>query len=255
MIYKVEEDAASFNGWSSSENIKLVLMQPYFFPYIGYFTLLKHTDVFVVFDTAQYIRRGWINRNQIIGPTGNPVYINASIIKKPQDALIKSMELSESAEWKKTVLDKLEFYKKTAPYYKEVRNLVSDCLEYPTASLSEFNINALIKVCDFLEINHNIKRLSEMGVEFKDIEKPDDWGLQLSKYYGAHTYVNASGGQRIYSKEKYLSHGVELVFYIPEIPPYDQKQESFHRALSIIDVLMFNSKEEVHEMIDAYEVI
>lgn len=255
MTFGIKEDAIYSNQKKFPEYMKVVLMQPYFFPYIGYFTLVKHTDVFVVFDTAQYIRRGWINRNRIISPSGKPVYLNASIKKAPQDTMIKSIQLKESDEWKREVLKKLEVYKKKAPYYDEVRNLVNKCLEYPTDSLAEFNINALIQVCDFLGIDHNIKRLSELDIEFKNIEKPDDWGLQLSKFYGANRYINAPGGQEIYCKEKYSRHGIELVFYTPEFLPYDQKQESFHAGLSIIDVLMFNSREEVDKMIDAYEVL
>ena len=255
MTDEIKEDANYFNQRDFSGDMKLVLMQPYFFPYIGYFTLIKHADVFVVFDTAQYIRRGWINRNRIIGPKGEPVYINASTIKAPQDTMIQSIKLNEAVEWEKTVLKSLEVYKKTAPHYEEVWNLLKDCLEYPTDSLAEFNINALIQVCDFLGINHNIKRLSDLDIEFKEIQTPDDWGLQLSKFYGAHTYINAPGGQGIYCKDKYSQHGIELVFYNTEFLPYDQKQESFHKGLSIIDVLMFNSKQEVNKMIDAFEVL
>ena len=110
-------------------------------------------------------------------------------------------------------------------------------------------------MCEFLGINHNIKWLSDLDIVFKEIQKPDDWGLQLSEFYGAHTYINAPGGQEIYCKEKYSRHGIELVFYAPKFLHYDQKQESFHKGLSIIDVLMFNSKEEVNKMIDAFEVL
>lgn len=255
MAYGIKEDADHLKQRNFSGYMKLVLMQPYFFPYIGYFTLIKYADVFVVFDTAQYIRRGWINRNRILGPCGEPVYINVSTIKSPQNTMIKSIKLSESAEWKQTILKNLEVYKKIAPYYDEVLNLLSNCLDYTTDSLAEFNTNALIQVCEFLGIDHNIKWLSDLNIEFKEIQKPDDWGLQLSEFYGANMYINAPGGQGIYSKEKYSQHGIELAFYTSQLLPYDQKQGSFHKGLSILDVLMFNSKNDVNKMIDAYEIL
>lgn len=235
--------------------MKIVLMQPYFFPYVGYFTLLKHSELFVVFDTAQYIRRGWIHRNRIIGPKGDPVYISACVEKSAQKTKIESVQLKETSEWKEKLMKSLEVYRKTAPHYEEVRKLVLDCISYPSECLVDFNIYSLEKVCEYLGFEPHIKRLSEMDIPFKDIRNPDDWGLQLSKFYGADTYINAPGGQQLYSKEKYEQSGVKLVFYQSRMQPYDQRQETFHCGLSILDILMFNSKEEVNEMIDDYVIL
>lgn len=235
--------------------MKIVLMQPYFFPYIGYFTLIKHSDLFVAFDTAQYIRRGWIHRNRILGPDGEPKYINVSIIKAPQDIQIQSVQISETEEWKEKILLSLEAYKNSAPYYEETYELVRGCLSFPTASLSELNIHILEKVSEYLGYERNIKKLSDLNIPFADIQEPDDWGLQLSKACGADNYINASGGQGIYDRKKYAMQGVNLDFYKSLLPVYDQKQPRFQEGLSIIDAMMFNSKEQVNRMIDDFIIL
>ncbi|MFC6039450.1 WbqC family protein [Paenisporosarcina macmurdoensis] len=235
--------------------MKIVLMQPYFFPYIGYYTLIKQSDIFVVFDTAQYIRRGWVNRNRILGTNGEPIYINASIVKAPRETPINEIKLSESSEWKENILKKLEVYKHLSPYYDDVRDLVRECLENQSIHLSDLNINTLKKINNFLGIKNNITRLSDLDIEFKDIQQPDDWGLQLSKFFNAESYINAPGGENIYSKDKYLQQEVELNFYKNNLNPYDQKHVLFQKGLSIIDVMMFNSKTEIIDMIDDYRII
>lgn len=211
--------------------------------------------MFVVFDTAQYIRRGWVNRNRIIDTNGEPLYINASIVKAPRETPINEIKLSESNEWKENILKKLEVYKHLSPYYGDVRDLVRDCLKNQTIYLSDLNVNILIQINNFLGIKNNITRLSDLDIEFKGIQQPDDWGLQLSKFFNAKSYINAPGGGNIYSKDKYLQQEVDLNFYKNNLNPYDQKHDLFQGGLSIIDVMMFNSKSEIIDMIDDYTIL
>ncbi|MDN7244596.1 WbqC family protein [Planococcus shenhongbingii] len=235
--------------------MKIVLMQPYFFPYLGYFTLLKKSDLFVVFDTAQYIRRGWVHRNRIIGPNGEPTYINALIIKAPQDTPIHHIQLNDLDRWKQEVLRKIEVYKYSAPNYREVYQLVEQCLNVPVSYLADLNVHCLHAVSDYLEIPRNIIRLSEQNLSFDDIHKPDDWGLKISQYYGAETYINAPGGQEFYNKDKYEKHHIDMLFYKTKLTPYNQNLPAFQPGLSIIDVMMFNTKKEIHQMLDDYEIL
>jgi len=121
--------------------------------------------------------------------------------------------------------------------------------------LSDLNVNILIQINNFLDIKNNISRLSDLDIEFKGIQQPDDWGLQLSKFLKAESYINAPGGENIYSKEKYLQQEVDLYFYKNNLNPYNQKHDLFQRGLSIIDVMMFNSKSEIIDMIDDYTIL
>lgn len=235
--------------------MKIVLMQPYFFPYIGYFTLIKHTDMFVVFDMAQYIRRGWIHRNRILGFHGEPVFVNAQIVKAPQNTPIHQIKLKSGDGWKEEILKKVEAYRNIAPYYQEVYHLVESCLNASGSSLAELNVHSIIAVSEFLGLSPNMVQLSELNINLEDIQQPDDWGLRVAQYYGADEYINAPGGQEFYSREKYGQNGVEMFFYRAKLPPYNQRTPVFHAGLSIIDVMMFNTKEEIHQMIDDFDIL
>ena len=73
--------------------MKIALMQPYFFPYIGYFHLVDAVDTFYIYDNVQYINRGWINRNRIL-VNGHPTYITLPIEKTSRYALISDRKIS-----------------------------------------------------------------------------------------------------------------------------------------------------------------
>lgn len=235
--------------------MKLVLMQPYFFPYIGYFMLIKHSDKFIIFDTAQYMKGGWVNRNRVLKANGDPMYVNALIHKAPTRTPINEIYLNYKEDWKSKILAQLEVYRKIAPYYDKVIILLEKCFEYETGSLSELNVYTLKETCKYLGIKFDIEVLSEMNLIIDDVNESDEWGLNISKAMGAKEYLNAPGGMDFYDKDKYTEKGIDLKFVKPNLKPYDQKTEEFIPGLSIIDVMMFNSVEEINDMLDDYEVL
>ena len=132
--------------------MKLGIMQPYFFPYLGYFALIKYTDKWIVFDTVQYIERGWINRNRIINPTKpEDMYINIPLENHHRDILIKDVLISNNENYKEKILSQLwTAYKKRANYFNNVYKLVEDVLSLNTRSITELNVYALKKINDYL---------------------------------------------------------------------------------------------------------
>ncbi len=235
--------------------MKLALMQPYFFPYLGYFTLIKQSDKFIVFDTVQFRKGSWINRNRILKECGGTTYINALIHKATLDTSIKNIELKNDAEWKEKILHQMEIYKKVAPYYDEVMKLLKECFSYEVESLSEFNTFTLKKVCDYLEIDYDIEVFSEMNIKIDEVKQPDEWGLNVSKALEAEEYINAPGGIFFYDKEKYIKNGIKINFIDTNLKPYTQIHETFQPYLSILDVMMFNSVEKINEMLDDYRLL
>lgn len=107
-------------------------MQPYFFPYLGYFALIRHSDFFVAFDPAQYIRKGWINRNRVLKLREGWQYITAPIQGGNRKALIKNALVTEGNAGKVQILRQIEHYKKRSPYYTEVRSLLEHLLLNPS---------------------------------------------------------------------------------------------------------------------------
>ena len=110
--------------------MKLGIMQPYFFPYLGYFSLINYVDEFIIFDPVQYIRKGWINRNRVLKKGGGVKYINITVEKHCLGTLIKDIRLSTTQDWRNKILRNLDYYEKKAPYYYEVKELLSSCFCY-----------------------------------------------------------------------------------------------------------------------------
>lgn len=234
--------------------MKVALMQPYFFPYIGYFQLIHAVDEFVVFDQAQYIRRGWINRNRLLNAHKESVYINVPVHKAPRETKIKDIMINHSSNWKDTIFQQLSYYRK-APNYAFVLDFVMDCLASDAAYLSELNTSILKKGCALLEIDTKITVLSERLPLLNDTSAADDWGIEVSKALNATTYINAIGGMDFYDQLKYHANGLDIQFIKTELKPYQQINNAFVPGLSILDVLMFNEPQQVKQMLEIHELI
>lgn len=232
----------------------LSVMQPYFFPYLGYFALIRHTDFFVAFDPVQYISKGWMNRNRVLKPTEGWQYLTAPVQKQPQDVLIKDVLVVPGDEWKVKVVRQLEHYKKRAPHYNAVKSLLEDCFNNPDLSLSRLNVHYLSKVCDYLKLPFRHAIFSELNLTLGPVEAPDEWALRTTQELGATTYVNQPGGRTFFQPAKYAHAGINLQFIDFDSPTYSQRRDLFEPGLSVLDVLMFNAPEQVRAMLDAVTI-
>ncbi|MDK2678964.1 WbqC family protein [Vibrio vulnificus] len=232
--------------------MNLAIMQPYFFPYIGYFSLIHKSDEFIIFDTPQFMRKGWIERNRIAKLTGGSVYIKVPLVKAPLTTSIKDMIIdSSSVDWKKKILAQLEVYKKSAPFYDEVIQLVESVLEYNGCSIVELNRIALESVCSYLKLDSKISVYSEMNLDITPPRNPDEWALNICKSLEATSYINASGGESFFDASKYDKNNIDLYFINQPLEEYKQINSGFEPGLSIIDVMMFNSPERIVEMLSS----
>ncbi|MHA1285662.1 MAG: WbqC family protein, partial [Promethearchaeota archaeon] len=235
--------------------MKVGCMQPYFFPYLGYFSLIKYTDIWVVFDTAQFIRHGWVERNRILGPKGNWNYIRVPLKKHHRETKIKDMKIRSEENWKEKIFAQLVHYKKKAPYYKNVINFLEDAFKVETESISYLNTHLLEKTCDYLEISFNYIIFSESNIVIPKINAPDEWALEITKSLKGDVYVNLPGGVKFFDRKKYKENKIDLHFLKIKLKPYDQKQNEFIPGLSIIDVMMFNSPDLIRQILNEYELI
>lgn len=231
-------------------------MQPYFFPYLGYFSLIKHTEKFILFDTVQYIRHGWIDRNRILKQGESWLYIQIPAKNKGREVIIKDLVINNNEDWKKKIFSQLIAYKKIAPNYFKVISLLEDIFAYDCESVVEFNLHSLKKVCNYIGINHEIEIFSDMNLEIEVANAPDEWALNIcKKINGVREYWNPEGGLSFFDKNKYETEGVKIFFQKVIIDSYDQKRNLFEPGLSIIDVMMFNSPEEINLMLDNYKLL
>lgn len=230
--------------------MKLGIMQPYFFPYLGYFDLINYTDQWIVFDTVQYIRHGWVNRNRILHPKDGWQYIVVPLKKHSRDTVIKDIEISEDPKWPQRILGQNQHYKKKAPYFRETYRLVKECLAVEEHSLSRLNVAILEKICRHLGIRFQYEYFSEMQLELESVENPGDWALRISEKLEAKEYVNPSGGAVIFDSSKFEALGIKL--NIRKLLPFEYacRGYEFVPGLSIIDVLMWNPPDKVKEYLD-----
>ncbi len=142
----------------------LGIMQPYFFPYLGYFELIGQCDNWIVFDTAQYIRHGWVNRNRILHPNSGWQYITVPLQKHARETPINQTETQPYEQWESRILGQLQHYKKKAPGYELVSELVRDCLGPQETNLSRLNVITLRKTCEVLGIPFRYQIFSEMNL-------------------------------------------------------------------------------------------
>lgn len=233
--------------------MKIAIMQPYLFPYIGYFSLIKNTDFFVFFDTPQYIRKGWINRNRILSTNGDVTYFTVPIQKADRNTPINKSVISYNYDWKVKILGQLNIYKK-APNYDKVINLVNNVFNTDTMLISDLAIKSIVKTCEYLDIDIKYDIFSKMNLALPEVKEPDEWALYITKELGYNTYINPPGGMSFFNREKYQINDVDLQFLVQEIIPYRQNREVFIPALSMIDVMMFCSCNEINEMLCEYKI-
>lgn len=234
--------------------MKVALMQPYFFPYIGYFQLIAAVDEFIIFDQAQFVRRSWMTRNRIGNEQKESLYVHVPVRKAPVKTKINEIQINNDANWQDQVIRQLGYYKK-APYYEEVLSFIKQCFVQQESSLSNFNTSIIKQLCERLGIATKITVLSEKFPDLNEAEAADEWGINVAKAMRANTYINALGGSAFYSEQKYNEHGLAIYFIRPNLPQYRQLTPHFTPGLSIIDVMMFNDLHTVKEMVKAYELV
>lgn len=224
--------------------------QPYFLPYLGYFQLINLADLFLIGDDLQFIKGGWINRNRIIND-GHSAYFTLSLCHPTPNKLISNLFVNSDSNKLKRVI--ITNYHK-APFFSKVYPLVEAMLNYPDRRLNYFLLNSLQIVCDYLGISTPLILNSERKDETS--LKGEERVIHLCKSMGADTYINAFGGQELYSKERFAQEGIELRFIKPQLTPYKQlRTQEFVSALSILDVMMNVPEDEIRDMLDCYTLI
>ncbi|MDA0659899.1 MAG: WbqC family protein [Planctomycetota bacterium] len=235
--------------------MKLGIMQPYFFPYLGYFDLICSTDRFVLFDSAQYIRHGWVNRNRILHPTHGWKYVLVPLEKHPQATPIRDVRVHSAQAWRQKIVGQLDHYRRKAPNFKTTSDLVKNALNTEDCSLARLNGRCLKVVYELLDVPFYVEFDSELSLQLGDIHSPGDWALKISQALGASAYVNPIGGASIFDQQRFAQADIEL-----ELRPFENLQYAccgyeFQTALSIIDVLMWNSPETVKRYLSGRAVI
>ncbi len=229
--------------------MKLGIMQPYFFPYIGYFQLIQLVDVYVIADDLNFIKNSYIKKNSILD-NGAPALISLQLIGASQNKLINEIEVGNDIDKLLTAIQRR--YAK-APYFKDVFPLLQTILLSKEKNLARFLGYSLMEISSYLGMQTKFLYSSE--IEKNNDLKFDARIMDICKRVGADHYINAIGGKDLYDKDKFAAEGIKLSFIDTKDIEYKQFDKEFVPNLSIIDVMMFNSKEESRELLQRYELV
>jgi len=233
--------------------MRLAMMQPYFFPYIGYFQLMQAADVFVMADGLQYMNRGWIARNRIIGPKGAR-YITVPVAARPVTARIEEVRLAAPARWRQDILGKLLVYRR-APFFKPTMALVEELLrDCEAPGIAEVNAHILTGLAAAFKLPCRIERQSALGIDYGGVRAPGDWAAETAGALGAGCYINPVNGAGFLFDEVFAAKGCALRFLRPHELVYEQGQ-TFEPRLSIIDTLMALGIEGVVARLSCYDLL
>jgi hypothetical protein len=248
--------------------MRLGMMQPYFFPYIGYFSLMQATDRWVVFDTAQYIRRGWVNRNRLLCDGREPwKYVRVPVVHSSRETSIRDTVVDMQQPWISEIINQLDAYqRRKAPFYSDVRGWLEEILRNESVRLQEASgdqfavrlgdllVALLNATCNYLGIVVELSSFGEMGLPIPESTGPGEWALETAKCLGATEYINPPGGRTLFTAEDFRNAGVQLTFLEHRLPAYSQGAEGFVPGLSVIDVMMWNSPQQVRQMLNEFDL-
>jgi hypothetical protein len=233
--------------------MKLGIMQPYFFPYLGHFALIAAVDEWVVFDVTQYTPKTWMNRNRILHPQQGWQYVTVPLANSSMTIRTHEARVLDLANAKSGLLGKLSAFRRRAPFHAQVHELVEKTFEHAASdSLCDLNVSGLKTVCEYLGTPFSYRVCSEMDLKFPQQMSPGDWAPFICEALGATQYVNPSSGRALFDPASFARVGTELMFAEFEAFTYDTPFYKFEPHLSILDVLLWNSPAEINEALRSH---
>ena len=233
------------------------IMQPYFFPYIGYFALISRVDQWVIFDVTQFTPKSWMTRNRILNLNKDWIYISCNINKGSRNKKIFEITLKDQSNDLENIKKKLLSYYKKAPYYDRVINIIENIfIGTQSNKLVDLNHNCLKQCCNYLDISYNPIIWSEQNISLSNINHSGSWALEISSLLGATEYINPVSGRDLFKVEEFKNRNIKLKFldscsFFYNVPP----PFCFVDNLSIIDVMMWNEPKQIKKQIRNFKLI
>ncbi len=232
--------------------MKAAIMQPYFFPYIGYWQLINAVDLFVIYDDVNYIKNGWMHRNRVL-MNGRCTWLHLNIHHASQNRLINQVEIIVDGACQKKMLKTLEHCYRKAPYYTQAMPVIERVIMQTEYNLARFQEYAIRSVCEYLSINTQL--ILSSSINKNDTLHGQDKIIEICNLLEANVYINAIGGQSLYFSETFAAQGIQLGFLETSDMRYNQFTNEFVPSLSIIDVMMFNNVEKIKDMLEDCRII
>ncbi len=237
-------------------------MQPYLFPYLGYFQLMSCVDIYLFCGNLQYIRHGWVNRNRIFvdHKKQETRYFTFSVVKDDYRKNINQRrysDLKKDCDYLKRNL--FQIYRK-APNFEEAYNIIEEAVNFNDDNVSNFNVNVNSVIARYLGIRSrfiNVDVIEDKGFIANFCQSNcEERVIYLCKYFNANCYINAIGGTSLYHKDVFLDNNIKLGFLSTDDNIiYRQQGKEFVPNLSIIDVIMNNKVSDTKRLLKKYQIV
>jgi hypothetical protein len=225
-------------------------MQPYFFPYLGYFQLINCVDTFIIYDNIEFTKSSWIRRNRILN-SDHDSYIVVPIKKASDYSHVCDLEIAETYNYKK-MLRVIKGAYERSPYFSDTFQLLEDIIPPKSNHLFGYLLGITKSLCDYLDIR--TKFIISSSISINHSLKAQKKIIALCIALNAKEYINPIGGKTLYDKCAFAKSGIELSFHRMSDITYNQFKDTFVPNLSIIDVMMFNSKKTIQNLLNFYEL-
>lgn len=226
---------------------RVAIMQPYIFPYIGYFQLIASSDVFVIYDNVQYVKKSWVNRNRILLQE-RAFELVVPIHREHSKCLIKDVMPYIDDYFINKFFRRLKAAYSKAPHYTEVRQMLWRVLQEPHSNIVALCLHFIQEIDQYLGLNNSYFLSSELIGIGSDLTRQDKL-IAIAKLFGAREYINSPGGKALYCRDEFKRKGLELFILSPPRCRYQQFGKQFVPNLSLIDVMMFNDPLSTRKMI------
>lgn len=151
------------------------------------------------------------------------------------------------------MLNRITFAYRKAPCFEQAFSLFEECVKFDEDNLFQFIYHSVRKICDYLGINTKITVASSLDAEAS--LRGQDRVLALCRKAGSSEYINAIGGVELYDTKTFSAQGIRLLFLKTGEIRYRQFGNEFCEKLSLLDVMMFCTTEEIKEFLGKYELL
>ncbi len=243
--------------------MKIGIMQPYFFPYLGYFQLIDAVDTFCIYEHVSFRKRSWITRNRILNKgTNEPVFINLPVRGKSSYKMINEIDINNQEDWRKTILNLIYFNYKKAPFFDFAYSKIESLLESKEEGIHGYNSQIIRSISQWLDIKTEIISKSTYEVEKElssnnmdhDLDAKSKRIIKLCEQHNANHYINPIGGTELYHKDTFSRHNIKLNFISSNPIKYTQWGKEYIPYLSIVDMMMHVSKSDMQKMLKSYSL-
>ena len=212
----------------------LVVLQPGYLPWLGFFDQMRRSDIFVFYDDVQFDKNGWRNRNRIKSPSG-PHWLTVPVRVASLSQRIYETEIDTRQPWARKHLGTIKQFYGKAPYLKRYLPELEELLMGRTwERLIELDVAVIELLCGWLGIKREMARSSELGIEGERSERL----LNICLAMGASRYLSGNAAKVYLDTEMFTRHGIEVLWQDYEHPVYPQQHGEFVPFLSALDLVL-----------------